>query len=693
MAFDRFMIAPLDTGSGLQTNFRPWLIPDQAFAQLNNAYVFRGRVRKRFGSTLLTGDPLTSRFRINVGTTNGSGNILTVLPGTEFHIGQLISIGTALFTVTALGIPANLLRSDGVVATATLNTTTGALIINGAAAATDVFFYPALPVMGLSLYEFDVVFPEVSIGFDTEFAYQLAVGGGAWLRAGTAVWTGTDSDYFWTWNWRGVSANSNLLFATNYNILTPDPIRYWDGATWTDLTPAFNSAGDTIRTCQMMVGFKNRLLFIGTLERISGTDTIFQNRLRFSQNGSPLQSDAWREDIPGKGGFIDCSTQETVVTCTLVRDRLIVYFETSVWEVVYTNNEILPFRWQQLNVELGAFSRFSHIPIEEAVIAQGETGIHVCNGVNVKRIDQLIPDVIFQVPVTGIPQKIYGVRDYQLETVYWSMPVQNQWNFCNKVLVFNYKTGTWAFNDDSFTAFGYFEDSQNVMAGNQEGYTFNILADVYRNAPSLQITNITYVSPTATLVVIDHNLIVGDYILIENALGITTFNNNIYQVVTTPNKDTLTITALGVTGTYLGGGTIARVSRIDIFTKQYNFYVEEDRNAALQKTDFFITRTDAAEISIDYFVGSSTTSLVAGGVTTGSIIGTSVLNTAAYALYPYELTQARLWHPTYQQADGESIQLRIYLSNAEMIIPAISLSNFELHAMTFYCTPTASRLQ
>ena len=51
MAFDRFFIGPLQTG--LQKNLRPFLIADDAFELLQNAYVFRGRVRKRFGETLM----------------------------------------------------------------------------------------------------------------------------------------------------------------------------------------------------------------------------------------------------------------------------------------------------------------------------------------------------------------------------------------------------------------------------------------------------------------------------------------------------------------------------------------------------------------------------------------------------------------------------------------------------------------
>src|SRR5215475_8018909 len=108
MAFDRFLIAPINTG--LETDLKPWLIPDDAFAQLENAYVFRGRVRKRFGSQY-TGSgwsspftqPLFSRLRVNIGTTNGSGNLsitlTTTTGGTTWEIGQQFSVGTQVFTV------------------------------------------------------------------------------------------------------------------------------------------------------------------------------------------------------------------------------------------------------------------------------------------------------------------------------------------------------------------------------------------------------------------------------------------------------------------------------------------------------------------------------------------------------------------------------------------------------------------
>src|ERR1700734_649823 len=100
MAFDRFLIAPFN--SGLHTDLKPWLIADDAFETLNNAYVFRGRVRKRFGSILMgQGDAdtaltnqLFSRLRVNLGSST-SGTV----PGIIWEVGQLFSVGDDILTV------------------------------------------------------------------------------------------------------------------------------------------------------------------------------------------------------------------------------------------------------------------------------------------------------------------------------------------------------------------------------------------------------------------------------------------------------------------------------------------------------------------------------------------------------------------------------------------------------------------
>lgn len=89
-----------------------------------------------------------------------------------------------------------------------------------------------------------------------------------------------------------------------------------------------------------------------------------------------------------------------------------------------------------------------------------------------------------------------------------------------------------------------------------------------------------------------------------------------------------------MTGTYQGNGTAARVSRIDIYTKQYNFYVKDDRNAYIQRVDFLVDKTVNGAITVDYFPSTSDESMIENGLATGALTGNGVLETFPYPLYP-----------------------------------------------------------
>lgn len=724
MPFDRFMIAPLN--AGFQTNVRPWLIPDDAFEQLNNAYVFRGRVRKRFGSLLMNNgvDPSVaqqySRLRINIGNTPGPLNLPNGIA--QLQIGQMFSVGDDMFTVWQLGAGVTTLSTNpGIVATIDNTVAPNTVTFVGAPPATAVYYYPANPVMGLITYETQPINDEPVYAFDTQFAYQFT--GGGWERLGLAIWTGTNAQFFWGDTWRGTAANTNLLFVSNFN--TADQIKYWDGVVWTNFNPLYNAA-ETIETARIIVPFKDRLVLLNTIETVGGVPTQFRNRCRFSQNGSPIAADAFREDIPGKGGFLDCSTQEAIISAQFIKDRLIVFFERSTWELVYTGNEILPFRWFQINTELGVESTFSVVPFDKVVLGIGNTGIHACNGSNVERIDQKIPDTVFEIhnENDGVV-RVNGIRDYFVEMVYWTFPDPDSHPtadpvFPTRVLVYNYVTGSWALNNDSITVFGYYQNVNDirwntsnqtwqqavetwdsgslqgkfrqVIGGNQEGFVFIVDADASRNAPALQITNIGVAANIITLTVINHNLDIGEYIVLENIQGMTGINDEIVPVNTVVDLNTIQVLIAGVAGVYTGGGTLARVSNIDILTKQYNFYQQQGKNAYIAKVEFMVDKTSVGQVTVDYFPSSSPLSMITEGQATGSILGASVLETSPFALQPLEAVQTRLWHPVYLQTDGEVIQLRIYMSQEQIETPVVAWSDFQLHAMLFYAEPV-SRLQ
>lgn len=747
---DRFFIAPYDSESGLQTNVKPWLIPDQAFSQLDNVYVFRGRVRKRFGSRF-TGDvgatQLNSRLRVQVGTI---GAPLSPVPGGIGAIGQMFSAETQTFYVWQAN-GAMLAAGPG---TGNFNIATGvfALAATGLAAGTPIFWYPALPVMGLLTYENGQLNSEPTIAFDTRYAYQFNTVTVGWDRiaAGVSVWQGSDTNFFWATTWTSTNAFQPVFFVTNFDQNDPNFMRWWDGAIWTIFRPQIDATPNYLNNCRILVNFRNRLLAFNTWEGpdIAGQQN-YVNRCRYSQVGSPLDANSFRQDIPGRGSAIDAPTTEAIVTVEFIKDRLVVFFERSTFELCYTGNQAYPFVWNKLNTELGAESTNSIVPFDKITIGIGSTGFHACNGQNVERIDDNIPDSVFEIHNgdNGV-QRVYGIRDYDVEMVYWTFPdtdADSTFPYPNRIFVYNYKTGTWAINDDSFTAFGYFiqpfdvspswdsttvtwdssetwdsgtlqSQHRDIVAGNQEGYVVIIDTNLPVNSPALQISNITYLGLTVTFTVINHNLRDGDYVLIQNLTSsgnlATTLNNTIYYVngdLTLPNTFTIDVRdpsgTLVLTGTYTGGGTLARVSQINIKTKEYNFYEKEGRNCYVSRVDFMVDKTALGEIQVDYFVSTAVDPLLqdSGPTGTNALVGNGNLETSAYATVPFEQNATRVIHPIYLQADGEFIQLQLILSDEQMTRVVVSgdnvsisgpaLEDFQLHFMVIHAQKTAYRFQ
>lgn len=720
---NRFFIAPYDENSGQQNNIKPWLIPDNAFETLNNAYVFRGRVRKRFGSRYFANDndPLKSRLRILLAPA-----VLTITTPIDIVVGQAFSIGNDIFTVVNVTppYPKSLLSTSAVTATLiAINQ------VSFSAIAANVYFYPSLPVMGLLTYENSYINDEFTIAFDTRFAYNYSSG---WNRitGGADAWIGNDSDFFWGVSWSGADPSDRLFFVTNFDQLDPNFMRYYDGLIWTSFNPAFNIAGDTLQSARILTVFKNRLIALNTWEG-GAIPLNYVNRARYSQIGTPLTTvdpNAWRQDIAGKGNAIDAPTREAIITVEFIKDRLIVYFERSTWELAYTGNQIYPFSWQQINTELGVESTFSIIPFDKLAIGVGNVGVHACNGSNVDRIDQKIPNEIFDIKNDNFgPQRVYGIRDYFSEMLYWTFPaasLNTNPPFPNKLFVYNYPTGTWSFNDDSITCFGYFQPSngvlwssttvtwssdiawnsgstlpkfQQVVAGNQQGYTFICDTNVNTNEKVLQITNVTLIGVQTNLQVIDHNLAQGQYIYIDNAVWDPAgnyLNDQIFQVFTVTDKDNILIGPnANFTGIYQGGGLISRVSQINIKTKQYNFYAKDGRNSFVNKVDFLVDRTANGQLDVNYYVSTSIDNLLLDSINTGTLLGTGTLDTFPYPLIPLEATSTRLWHPVYLQAEGEVIQLELTMNSVQMLDPLIRESGFQLHAMCIYSDPSSFRFQ
>lgn len=844
---DRFLIAPFETG--LQLNLRPWLIMDDAFEQLKNAYIWRGKVRKRFGAkytgygaptaaeiplysrlAIPLAAPITAGAAVGVGITDAGGNatnpanvlvwpefkigqyftigaftytitvlgapaVLTpsagapatihtfntttgvynfttagaglqvyfypngsnltsgagqatgVVPGTAYNVGQLISIGSDTFTVIS-NTPGfqNMLRSDGLLANAQFNITTGEFnILDVAHPNTQVYFYPAEPVMGITQYNVGAINDHPSYVFDTQFIYLY---NNRWTQADpTIIFHGNDTQFFWGANYIEETTGSKALFVTNFNATlgagpfpNDDPIYYLVGAVWTAFNPVVIPGPPvfTVVQARIIVNFKGRLIFLNTIERETpavgvATNRAYPNRCRFSKyggNATSVNSFVEPQQVGYEGGgYIDAPTDQSIISAQFIKDRLIVYFERSTYELAYIGNQLLPFVWQKLNTELGSQSTFSTVPFDTEVLTCGNTGFHTCNGSNVARIDFKIPDFVFDQINSDLTNtnRICSIRDYFSETVYWSfrdngsMPTAD---YPGKILLYNYRNQTWALIDEQVTAFGYFEQItgiswaaytmpwyswtaswgsgvddpgfRQVIAGNQEGFIFVIDRDNPICAAVIQISNIVYtgVGPyTATITAVNHNLYPGAHIKIED-LTLTlplAFRNKIYEVETIVDENSFTI-ATTTNPAYTGNAYYRFISPINIKSKQWNPYMQQARDVYVAKIDFGVEATTEGAITVDYYASSQDDSTLYNAAVTGTLLGTGSLSTAPYPTIPQEINANRLWHPLYFQNEGECIQIELSYSEDQIIDVDIVDSDFVLEGIVLHCTPTTSRL-
>lgn len=738
MPLERFTIAPIN--SGLETNKEPFLIPEDAFDVLENAYVFRGRVRSRYGTrpVSITGNDqqqnLKSRLRIKIGETDNDGNIEDASVPLPIAAGQIFSVGDFTITVTSsngdnfsygFDINADIDVSDP--SSPTFSISGSPLSIQNE----DVFFYPALPCMKFLNIAQDDVSDEILYAFDTRFMYRFQ--NDAFERVGTASWSGENDDFHSVETFIPTLESQRQVWIVNDN--PDDLIKIYNPVSGNFVSRNYQlQPNEYIFSARIVVSYQQRILFIspwiGPDENDPSTAVRYRNRIVYSDAGvDPLTNNAFRTDISGsKASSIFASTSEQAIGVSFVRDRLIVFFEKSTYQLAPTGRNPLPFRFQKINTELGCESSNSVVVVDGVAVGVGNVGIHQTNGNEVKRIDEKIPDQVFKINNAndGV-ERVCGIKDYFKEIIYWNYPEAGESRiFPNKVLMFNYQNGSWAIIDDSITAFGYSQRrqsltwseiswtwsawsspwdsstyqslSQDVVAGNQQGLVSVINTEIQGNAKSLYITNLVQPDQSINelvLTVINHNLDPGDYIQIHDLEGdtdpsfIDSLNGNIVQVSRVVDFNTFVINGTiydeeGLIDNYQGNGKIELVPIIDIKTKNYNFYLDDGYKSEIPKISFYVQKTNFGEVTVNVFTNTSSRSLNEDGEETGALMGNSVLETFPYESITYEQSQSKLWHTVYTQADGETINLRITLSPEQSTNADIVKAQFILYAMTFY---------
>ncbi len=757
MSYQPYYITQYEQETGLENYFQSFLLPEKAFPVIEDAYCWRGRVKKRGGVFLLgrlrrilTGITLTNaaiggNYAVADLLADAALGLRATEPNAEIEAGSLVvAIGALTLTDDGLG---NL--SDGLGDVGTINYVTGAmvLVLNpplGFATPVKVTFsyFPALPVMGLRNSLVPGINYEYLIPFDQKYAYAYDYTTDEFIElpsTAATTWTGNTAQLFWTTNYN-VAGATTIIWATNFNgAVGGDPIRYYNGTTWTAFTPPIDLIPNYLHGCLAMLPFKERLVCFNTWEGLGGmapTSVNFAQRIRWNTALSdPTVVANWLA-VPGEGGFFDIPTDEPIISVEYLKDVILIKCVNSSWKLLYTGDQVAPFTVQKINTNFGASSPFSLIPFDDGVFSFGRQGITTDDSTAVDRIDLNIPDEYLS--NQPAPFRTYGIRDYINELAFWSYtylplniedPVNP--NFNNQVMVFNYRNNSYARFNDSFTCFGKFfietptakfppsvrVDSTNFIAGNQQGFVEMLNVQVL-NSPSLAITAITSGAP-AIITVPNHNFNTGiaDYwVRITGIIGTgapgtnptilnTSTTQDAYHLFSiAPNLNTFFLETWDPTtnafipvplipgGTYLGGGKITIVQNFDIMTKVFSPFYEQGKQNLVPYIDFLLDTTTDGQLSCVFYENENPLSindpLVASnqGLLGNNDLFTSAENTI---LYPNQGSQTKIWHRFFSPFISQNFQLQLKMDNIQMSSYDITNSDFVMHAMTLYLSPNA----
>lgn len=180
---EKIIVGPVN--KGLRTDRTPFVIDNDSFPSLINAYQWRGRVKRKRGTQTL--GRLTRFFNSTISsysataTINLSGGAANLLTGFSLQTNGNIVPGSVTVIDTSAGVTYTDPGASGVLVGApsgsgTINYGTGAITISAGAAhaiSASFFYYPDLPVMGVRDFILDSTSFPNTVSFDTKYSYAV----------------------------------------------------------------------------------------------------------------------------------------------------------------------------------------------------------------------------------------------------------------------------------------------------------------------------------------------------------------------------------------------------------------------------------------------------------------------------------------------------------------------------------------
>jgi hypothetical protein len=453
---------------------------------------------------------------------------------------------------------------------------------------------------------------------------------------------------------------------------------------------------------------------------------------------------AYYQDQIGYGGNLPAGVSDPIKTVISNEDVQLVGFGGGGLKtrLVYTGNDLQPFVFYLINSEMPSGSTYSAISLDRGGIDIGENGICLTTQQSCQRVDLDIPDEVFKIQgLNNGSSRVNAIRDFYREWIYFSYPTgtgdgNNSWIYPSQSFFFNYRDNTWAIFKENYTRHGKFRKTSHytwqnlpfktwaewrepwnagstvalfadVIAGNPQGFV--VIKDEGTNeAPTGSIYDLgSYIGVLQNTEVFSYNHCVnlGDYLYFNDSIGNTYLNGQIGRVVLTVDENSFVVDIPYETGTYLGCGTYTRLCQPLLQTKQFRVYWDEGRQVRLISHKYLLDSTSSNQVTLNINLSQDADTvwnadpiLPSGGVTNSGLeysqtlytcpestnIGLTPANTNLQM--PTARSQQQIWHRINTSLIGDTVQLGLTLSDAQMRNLSNATAEIALHGIQLTVT-------
>lgn len=457
--------------------------------------------------------------------------------------------------------------------------------------------------------------------------------------------TGTISDFFSAENYQ------YKLFFTN-NV---DHIFYYDGVSIHYLptnfavriipsasgVPTFGTTGYDISKCLHVDIYRERLLLISPT--VDGNPVL--SGIYWSTAGLPLDFT--------NGEFLIASTSEPIRAIGTVNSDLIVRFANSERIFRYTGDAFSPFRWDQTNNTWACDAPYSAINYDSWISSVGRPAIVGSDGVNVKRVDEIIPDftdptrLALETPVPFMNQtsikQTYGQRFDDLKEgwlCYNSLPAaQTSVTASDNVLAFNYMDETYAIYQFPFSCLGL----GRILNVPTWGTIFTKWEDMASTWDSFELQSNSLID------------LAGDQF------------DKVYQLNT---------------GNTLGDGVTP--VQMSVITKNFNPFIEQGQLCRLGYVDLFVSANSLSKLRVQFYLNDQLY-IDSNDEPAGYYQETMLTFNTTDAMSP-TTSQTKVWKRIYVGAVAKEHTIRFYQNPADFTSETLD-QPINIHAMVLYMKP------